>query len=247
MSLHEYIDWDIDEEKKKNRKNAEKILKNFPNVKGLKEVLDDVQSLMDSNIYEKVYEASNLEEEIGDFSPPSIEYLLNHYRQDRYSSKVLKNPSINLFTDNIIFSHYLATTGTIGFVNYVYKKRKLSLSDLDKQHAVLERLMSLLDNFDEFRNFQPPTEEFYEKLKNIGWDRKAKKLFGKINRIRRDIKVVRWGSESTTFGTGENFTLTFLAACSAVNQNRDKILPEDVVVAHKTYFKLLNTDITKLA
>ncbi|MDI6723039.1 MAG: hypothetical protein QMD61_00175 [Methanobacterium sp.] len=239
------IIWDIEEEKEKNRKSAEKILKNFPNVKGLKEVLDDVQSLMDSNIYEKVYEASNLEEEIGDFSPPSIEYLLNHYRQDRYSSKVLKNPSLNLFTDNIIFSHYLATTGTIGFVNYVYKKRKLSLNDLDKQHAVLERLMSLLDDFDKPQNFQPPTEEFYEKLKNIGWDKKGKKLHKKMYDILYHLNDVRFGG-SGTFSNGENFTLTFLAACNAVNQNRDNISPEDVVMAYKTFSKLINTDITKL-
>ena len=246
MSLWEHIDWDIDKEKEKNKKNADKILKEFPDVEGLKEVLDGVQSLMDSEVYDKVYKASNLGEDIGNFSPPSKEYLLEHYRQDRYASNVLKNPPLNLFTDNIIFSHYLATTGTIEGINYVYKKHKLSLNDLNLQHTVLERLMSLLDDFDKPINFQPPDEEFYKKIKNIKWDKTAKKLFGKIDRIRGDIAVVKWVPDSSTFGNGENFTLTFLAACNAVNQSRNKILPEDVIVAYKTYLKLLNTDITKL-
>ena len=246
VSLWEYIDWDIDEEKEKNKKKAEKILKDFPDVEGLKEVLDGVQSLMDSEIYDKSYEASNLGEEIGNFSPPSKEYLLEHYRQDRYASNVLKNPPLNLFTDNIIFSYYLATWGTIEGVNYVYKKHKLSLSDLDLQHAVLERLMSLLDNFDKPLNFQPPDEEFYKKLKNIKWDKTAKKLFGKIHRIYRNIAVVKWVSDSSTFGNGEHHLLVFLAACNAVNQGRNKILPEDVVVANRAHLKLLNTDISKL-
>ncbi|WP_424355476.1 hypothetical protein [Methanobacterium sp. MBAC-LM] len=244
--LDEYIDWDIDEEKEKNKKNAEKILKEFSDVEDLREVLDGVQSLIDSEIYDKVYEASNLGEEIGNFSAPSVEYLLERYRQDRYASSVLKNPTLNLFTDNIIFSHYLATWGTIGFVNYVYKGSKLSLNDLDLQHTVLERLMSLLDDFDKPVNFQPPDEDFYKKLKDIEWDKQGKKLYKKILVIIRDITLVRWGTKSSTFGNGEHRLLTFLAACNAINQGKDKILAEDVVVAHKAHLKLLNTDISKL-
>ncbi len=248
VSLWEYIDWDIDEEKEKNKKKAEKILKDFPNVESLKEVLEGVQSLMDSEVYDKVYEASNLGEEIGNFSPPSVEYLLEHYRQDKYASSVLKNPPlyISSLTGVIIFSHYLATSGTIEGVNYVYKGSKLSLNDLDLEHAVLERLMSLLDDFDKPVDFQPPDEEFYKKLKDIKWDKTAKKLFGKINRIRGHIAVVKWVQDASTFGNGENRLLVFLAACNVVNQHRDKILPEDVLIAYKAYLKLLNTDIRKL-
>ncbi len=239
------IIWDINEEKQKNKKNSEKILKNFSDVEGLKEVLVCVQALMDSDIYENIYEASNLGEEIGDFSPPSIEYLLERYRQDRYSSKILKNPSLNLFTDNIIFSHYIAITNMIEIINYVYKKFKLSLRDLDKQHAVLEKLMSLLSNFDRPVDFQPPDEEFYKKLKSIEWDKEGKKLHKKIYDILYHLNDVRFEG-SATFSNGEYFAMTFLAACSAVKHNRDKILPEDVVMGYKTFLKLLNTDITKL-
>lgn len=241
-----WIYWDIDEEKQKNKKNAKRILKDFNDVKGLKEILEDVQALIDSKIYNKVYEASNLGEEIGNFSPPSKEYLFERYRQDKYASNVLKNPPLNILTDTIIFTHYLAITGMIGFINYAYKKRKLSLNDLNKQHTILERLISLLDNFDKAINFQPPDEEFYKKLKEVKWDKQGKKLLKKIYDILYHINDVRWGGKSSTFSNGENFALTFLAACNAVNQNRDRILPEDVVIANKTYLKLLNTDISKL-
>ncbi|MGB9979520.1 hypothetical protein [Methanobacterium sp.] len=106
--------------------------------------------------------------------------------------------------------------------------------------------MSLLDDFDKPINFQPPDEEFYKKLKKIKWDKTAKKLFVKIRKIRRHIAVVRWGTKSSTFGSGEYFALIFFAACNAVNPGRDKILPEDIVISYKTYLKLLNTDISKL-
>lgn len=234
--LDEYIEWDVDEEKQKN----------FHDVEGLIEVLEDVQSLMDSEIYEKIYATSNLGEEIGNFAPPSTEYLLNRYRQDKYSSNILKNPTLNLFTDNIIFSHYIATSGMIGFVNYAYKKHKLSLNDLNKQHTILERLMSLLNDFDKLEDYQAPDEEFCGKLKDIKWDKQGKKLYGKIRNILYHLNEVRLGGKSSTFSNGEHFTLIFLAACSAVNQDRGKILPEDVIVAHRTFLKLLDTDINKM-
>ncbi|MEN4006159.1 MAG: hypothetical protein PQ964_02170 [Methanobacteriaceae archaeon] len=242
--IFDYIEWDIDKEKERNRKNAEKILRRSPDEEGLKEVLDDVQSLMDSEIYEKVYEASNLEEaakvlqENGDFSLLSAEYLLEHYRQNRYAASVLKDPPVyspSLFTDTIISTHFISITGIIGLINYAYKQSKISLRDVDKERSILEHVMCLLDDFDKPIKIQPPDEEFYKKLRKIKWDKQGKKLFLKIRDIFYDIKDVRWGGKSSDYDTTEYFAVMFLAACNAVNHTRDKILPEDVVVAYRTY------------
>lgn len=247
MSLWEYIDWDIDEEKEKNKKNAEKILKDFPDVECLKEVLDDVQALMDSEIYDKFYEASRKDPEEMSSYIDTVDDLLK-LKQVKLASEILKEPPlyISSLTDVIIFSHLKGLFAFIGGIHYAYAQRKLGHNSTVKEHAILERLMSLLDDFDKPINFQPPDEEFYKKLKDVKWDKTAKKLFGKIDRLRGHIGVVKWVSDSSTFGTGENYSLTFLAACSAVNNGRNKILTEDVVVAYKTYLKLLNTDISKL-
>jgi len=50
---------------------------------------------------------------------------------------------------------------------------------------------------------------------------------------------------SIRFWSYRRFFNLFLAACSAVNDNRDAINQEDVIRAYKTYFKLIKTDITK--
>ena len=245
--LDEYIDWDINDEKQKNKKNAEKILKEFPDVEGLNEVLESVQSLMDSEIYDKVYEASEKDPEEMTSYIESVDELLK-LRQVKLASEVLKDPPlyISSLTGVIISSHFQATFAFIGGIHYAYAQRKLSRTSTVKEHAILERLMSLLDDFDKPVNFKTPDEEFYKKLKNIKWDKQGKKLYKKILVIIRDIALVRWGTKSSTFGNGEHRLLTFLAACNAVNQGRNKILPEDVIVAHKTHLKLLNTDISKL-
>lgn len=246
MALHDYIEWDIDEEKEKNRKNAEKILKSFPNVEGLKGVLDDVLSLMDSEIYEKVYEASEKNPEEMTSYIDTMDDLLK-LRQVKLASEILKDPPLYVasLTGVIVFSHFKALFGLIGGIHYAHAQKKLNRNSTAKEHTILERLMSLLDNFDKPINYQLPNEEFYQKLRTIKWDKQAKKLHKKIYDILYHLNDVRWGG-SSTFSNGENFALTFLAACNAVNQGRNKILPEDVVVAHRTYLKLLNTDISKL-
>jgi hypothetical protein len=248
MGLYDYIDWDIDEEKERNRKNAEKILKDFPDVEGLKEVLDDVQSLMDSEVYGRMYKASEKDPEEKSSYIDTVDDLLK-LRQVKLASEILKEPPLYIafLTGVIIFSHFKAIFGgLIRVIDFVYAQRKLNHKDTLREHAILERLMSLLDDFDKPKDYQAPDEEFYQKLKKIKWDKQGKKLFKKIDRIRGDVAVVRWVSDSSTFGNGENYSLTFLAACNAVNQNRSKILPEDVVVAYRTYLNLLDTDITKL-
>jgi hypothetical protein len=246
MGLWENIDWDIDEEKQKNKKNAEEILKEFPNVEGLKDVLDGVQSLMDSEVYDKVYNASKMDPKEMASYIDTVDDLLK-LRQVKLATGVLKDPPLYLpfLTDVIISTHFNATFSLISGVDYAYAQKKLGHESTVKEHAILERLMSLLDDFDRPGEFQKPDEEFYQKLKKIKWNKTGKKLFNKINGIRGDIAYVRWGP-SSTFYTGEGFALTFLAACNAVNQEKDKILPEDMVVAYKTYLKLLNTDISKL-
>lgn len=248
MSLHDYIDWDIDEEKEKNKKKAAKILKDFPDVEGLKEVLEGVQSLMDSEIYERAYKASAMDpEEMSSYIESADELL--RLRQVKLASEILKNPPLYVasLTGVIVFSHFKATFGgLIPEVDSAYVQRKLNHKDTRREHAILERLMALLDDFDKPVNFQAPDEEFYKKLKDIKWDKEGRKLHKKIYDILYHLNDVRWGGKSSTFSNGENFALTFLAACNAVNQGRNKILSEDVVVAYRTYFKLLNTDITKL-
>ena len=244
----EPIYWDIDEEKQKNKKNAEKILNSFSNIEGLKEVLDDVLSLMDSKIYEKVYKVSELNfSDVSSYIESADELLKMH--QIKLASENLSEPPLympSFFTDTIIFTHFRGLFELVGAIDYVYAQRKLNHQDSLREQIIIERLMSLLDDFDKSINFQPPDEEFYRKLKKIKWDKQAKKLFGKIRKIRYHIKDVRWGGKSSTFDTTEYFVIILLAACNSVNQGKDKVLPEDVIIAHRTYFKLLNTDITKL-
>ena len=202
---------------------------------------------MDSEIYDKVYEASEKDPEEMTSYIESVDELLK-LRQVKLASEVLKDPPlyISSLTGVIISSHFQATFAFIGGIHYAYAQRKLSRTSTVKEHAILERLMSLLDDFDKPVKFKKPDDEFQNKLKKIKWNKTGKKLFSELDSVRGGVQVDRWGTETHTFGSGENFALTFLAACNAVHHNRDIILKEDMIKAYKTYLKLLDTDISKL-
>lgn len=230
-------------------KTKEKLLKKFEEVEGLKEITEKIINLLDSEIYKKVYDASMKGHEGGLTTEEYAEDLLK-MPQVRMASNILKNPPLYVasLTGVIISIHFISMMHVIMWIFYTFLQKDLNHEDVLKAHTIiLERLMSSLDNFNNVKEYQAPDEEFYKKLKKIKWDKQAKKLFKRISDLKFEISFEMFGSSfSTSFGTGEDFALTFLAACNAVNNNRNKILEEDVIKAYKTYLKLLSTDITKL-
>ena len=227
-------------------KKQKQLLKDFGDIPGVEELSNNIIGLLDSVIYGRVYEASVLGEDLGEAQP--LEVLLERYPQNRYAAKILKDPPVYIasLTGVIISTHFLAITGIIGFIHYAHKQEKITIPDIDQQYNTLTKLMVHLDAFDQAFDFEEPDEEYYQKLKKIKWNKKGKKLFQKLNRLHTKVGIERFKSDSSTFGTGEDFALTFLAACNSVNHNRSTIETDDVVMAYETYLKLLNTDIGKL-
>ena len=226
---------------------AEKTLNEFNGVEGLNEVIDGVLSLKDSKVYEGAYKTSKMDLKKKSAYIDTADDLLK-LRQVKLATGVLKDPPLYLpfLTDVIISTHFNAIFGLIREIDHAYAQKKLNHKDTVKEHAILERIMSLLDDFDKPGEFEKPDKEFYQKLRKIKWNKEGKKLYNELDRIRGAIQVDRWGTETDVFGSGENFALTFLAACNTVHHDRDRILEEDMIKAYKTYLKLLNTDISEL-
>ena len=179
---------------KRTRKMQKKILEEFPDVEGLNEVLDDVQSLMDSEVYDRVYKASKMDPKEMASYIDTVDDLLK-LRQVKLSSEVLKKPPLYIasLTGVIVATHFEATFGLIREVDYAYIQKKLNHEDTVKEHAILERLMSLSDDFNKSVNFHYPDEEFYKKLKKIKWDKMGKKLFYRLSNILTAIQLISGG------------------------------------------------------
>lgn len=99
------------------------------------------------------------------------------------------------------------------------------------------RIMKNLDKFDQISEKPVITEEYFKKLHKIKWGEKSRGLWLDLNGLRKFA-----GHPEKTplrFLIEHDLLTQFLAACNAVNNDRNKIEQEDVVAAYKTYFKLL--------
>ncbi|MBI5680992.1 MAG: hypothetical protein HZC47_08870 [Methanobacterium sp.] len=231
-------------------KLSKKILKEFKGVEGLEETVEEIMGLGDSEIYWKYFQAFKLEKvyvEGVDFKEDEKKNIrLINLAQENLSNPALNIPSI---TDLIEFMGFYVIYRIIEDIYYVYIGRKLTHDDLINVFygKIDEHVIFALDKFDEVSNIPEPSAEFFLKLKKVNWnDKKTKKLYGRLHRISCDIFIEKRRTVSNKFTATENAFLLFLAGCSAVNDDRVEINENDVIRAYKTYFKLLNTDITKL-
>ena len=155
---------------------AEKTLSEFDGVEGLNEVIDGILNLKDSKVYERFYKASMEGQEKG-ISVKENENDLLKFPQVKLASEVLKDPPLYLppLNDVIISIHFISIMHVIIWRYYTCTNKNLSHNDLSKAHTViLERIMSLLDDFDKPGEFEKPDEEFYQKLRKIKWDKRGK-------------------------------------------------------------------------
>ena len=245
------IHYSLDDEENYTIEQIKQILVEFSDVKGLSEVLNETKNLFDNESFIKIFkEAQSTAEKdynrlnFSDGEQISNDSLLGKYPQLKYAS-IFKKPVIympSLHGDLIMYTTFISTFTLLSTICNVKFGHLISIERL---FSLLDRVMVLLDNFNQDLNFTSPDQEFYEKIKNIKWDKKAKKLNKKIQNIRNNITNVNSGNMdmyNTRFNLTESYLIIFLAASSAVNCNRDKISVDDLINSLKTYYKLVEID-----
>ncbi|MEN4017175.1 MAG: hypothetical protein PQ975_02800 [Methanobacterium sp.] len=125
--------------------------------------------------------------------------------------------------------------------------RKLGLFDLFNVYfsGLDESITFNLDKFDINTHTREPTAEFFKKLDKIkNPDQEVVNCeyeFRKIMRMSLSLKYGNFGS----FARIEEEFVSYLAGCSAVNDDRSGLTIDDYITAYRTYYKLLKTDVTQ--
>jgi hypothetical protein len=98
--------------------------------------------------------------------------------------------------------------------------------------------MILLYDFDKEISYLDPDETFFRDLKDVKWDKNAKKVYDSIKDIYDNSIIASTGRILfMSFNITSDHVLPFLGACNAVKNRRKAIEIEDVLVAFETYFK----------
>ena len=132
---------------------------------------------------------------------------------------------------------------------FMTTKREMDNSDIQNVYLseLGERLIFDLDNFNSISNRPPPTAEFFQKLKKVRWkDKNIKSFSNRLRRFKVNMTITSLGlPKYAQFTAIEKKFIELMAGCSAVKDDREYINKEDIIIGFRTYFKLLNTDVTK--
>lgn len=228
------------------------LLNDF-NIDGLKDVILEMESIREDGIHEKLFEACEKEglcknqrynSRKKSFRVIDEEKIPNTYLfAEAYTT--LKRP----FQHNLIhISNVYAMYNLIKLI-YIMNSGE-SLNEEETQNVYLngldKRITFALNEFDNVKTVSG-NETLFLNLEDIKWQSKeSKMLFNKLKTIKMHLL---YGLNRTIpfnhLFQEEDLFLKYVAACSAVKNNRNVIIPEDIILSYKTYFKLLKTDITK--
>jgi hypothetical protein len=219
------------------------------NSSGLNDVLDLIIDNWNSGFYEKLLLAYvSREENHRDFTFDEMSnnrlFVLAGENLPKTGLKTIAFSK----TDLNVFKTMPLLLITIYFMNI---GRPLYWEDaLNEYFSGLDaRLMFGLDKFDELEEVPQPTAEFFQKLGETQIASKATSdLYMKLTllqmHIEDDIFGHNFGDFSEDYRPTEDLFIQLLAGCSAVHNGRETINSDDVIMAYKTFLKLIKTDIT---
>ena len=229
---------------KSNYEVVGRVLSDFGDVNGVKEVVDGYLGLVESEIYKKTVFIGFIDSG-EDENPYNIdEFPLVKMAFNHLTSFPLRLPFIPLFDKKDFLVSYT-------FIWNIWRcqlgreltpeEEKMVYNDLTN------RIIFLLEDFDS--NLETPlvNEEFFRKLGKIKkLDKSAKKLSDRFLSLRTTLQVNAFGESPPTFGVNELAWTRFLAGCNAVHSGRNVINVDDLVIGNKVYIKLVNTDLDPL-
>jgi hypothetical protein len=134
----------------------------------------------------------------------------------------------------------------IGMIYYNKKGERLNERDLGAVLDIASIVMNKLDKFEDNFDKTSISDEYFQQLRKTQWkNKKARYIWLELGELRNYASLPR--KRPVRFDIEQDLTTQFLAACCAVNSGRAEIILEDVVIAFRTYFKLLRADLPLLA
>jgi len=226
------------------QKKIDDLKKYSSDIKGLNALLDEINNLKDLNFLRKLNYAFDLKNNI---------YEDSVVREDFFNSqlllmarKYLEKPTfLNLQPfKGVVFQKFLKSYRFFEYFYYMGTEKPLNYADMENLYygGLGERVIVHLDKFDELETTPQLSDEFFQRLKKVKWEKQSKKLFNKINFVLYELEINI--HVLSIFSTEETLFITFLCFCSAAADNRELVSEEDVVKAFKTYIKLMKTNLT---
>ncbi|HII83962.1 MAG TPA: hypothetical protein HA271_03790 [Methanobacterium subterraneum] len=243
----------------KDMKNLLTFLQSYE-TDGIEEVLSEIHELVKSGYYKKLMEAFKSEAYAKGKEPFTINEL-NHVRILKLARENLHFGGLfnTIFTPSLMTAKQFVTIYSFMEYTHYLNTHKTSTREvlINLYFSKLdERIIFTLNHFDKVKleELPKPTKKYFKNLKKLKWkNKRTNELYDKLREFMREIKifilnypdinqVAGWIS---TYWVTEDLFIQTLAGCNAVNNDRQEIEDQDIIIAYKTLFKLIKTDVTK--
>jgi hypothetical protein len=225
-----------------------KLKNNYPEV-NIDNFCTELTSVLDSGIYNSLFEAYIGWEEPVKLTDDDTTDIAIESPILVLASKNLTNKPSKFSPDLINYSTFYFFLPFLEWVYSLYLGRTLNSKDvkiLFKSHIAEKIALNLL-NFDKVENSDEINMEFFIKLKKINWkDNRTKEFYKKTKKLIGFFAFEKHGDNEYSFIVRQKRIILFLAACSAVKNGESVITIDDIILAYKTLFKIIKTDISKL-
>jgi hypothetical protein len=229
-------------------------------VDGVCEVVNDFLVLADSGVYKDLMCAFRME------TTKTSERVFT-------LDELIQVPFLRLSRENLHFGGFLTAIVNRSLVtaksfNYIYEMITYvsvlfsgNVKSWDERVDVFfggldERLVFALEDFDnvDFEELPEPSPEYFKFLRNIKWSSKEDKLiYDRLIDFVYELQMKIYDYPDFNYSLGwmtdyrvmQGLFVQILAACNAVNEGRLEIVASDVIVAYKTFLKLVRTDVRK--
>jgi hypothetical protein len=247
----------IEKKKEKLKSVRLAILKDFPDVDGLENVLDSVSDLSYSEVFKELTKNMGEFERIfneGNYAGWNVpDDIVVDFPQIKYVRKALLPSKIYFlipqrFLGPISIIYYTHLIKVVSII-LIYNGENVNYS---RFYNLSHKIMILLDDFDRDIPFKVPDEEYFMKLRELKWNKDAKRLLDRIDKFFDDVGIfvgdMVFDEDPSAgypiimglFSAATKGFVMFLSGCSAVNNNKNIMEYDDVISAFKTYFKVLN-------
>ena len=197
-------------------------------VEGLEEVLAELDEVEKTEFYSKLMDLP----------------IKSHRKKNRMMKLAdgnLSNGIAGLYDFNMLYT----------FLINIYSIKKGQWLDEDDYNKLYfggldERIIQALDRFDEVTEVPDPTVKLIKTIKNMVWQDSSTKTFLKKFEGLREYYMLSAHPGNFKFFRAENSVIRFLTVCSGTSRNKIFADKNDVIIAHKTYLKLIKTDLTRI-
>ncbi|MDP3035500.1 MAG: hypothetical protein Q8M97_10425 [Methanobacteriaceae archaeon] len=229
-------------------------------IEGLDEVLAEIKVMCESKFYIELVDAFRSENNISKDRVFTVEELLK-VRILRLADNNLRHGNLidTIMSRSVITAKYfISIYSFIEFTYCIFNKKPTKFDDAINIFfsRLDERIIFALDHFDKFSldEIPEPTPEYFQAIRKLEWkDKKTKKLYNKLTELMREVMdfsldysdLIERVQKISTYRSTEDLFILTLAGCSVVNDSRQKIEYQDIIIAYNTFFKLIKTDVTK--